>query len=428
MSSYGRVFTRGALVAAACVALAACGSSSSSSSTPGVTATSVTIGSHQPLTGVAAPGYDEIAPASKAFFEYINAHGGINGRTINYIYKDDAYDPTQTVNVVKQLVLQDNVFGIFNGLGTPTHTKVVSFLNANKVPDLFVASGCLCWNQPSTYPYTFGWQTDYTREGKILGQYIAQHFAGKKIAYFLQDDDFGMNGEKGLDEEIPASDVVSRQFYQPGNVNVGPQIAAIKQSGAQVEVNFTVPAYTALAELTGFKLGYHPQMVTSNVGSDPITLTGLLQSFSKGAAGGSLISGMITDAYLPPVSDVGNPWVQLFSQIHSQYDSAAPFDGNVEYGMAAAYTFVAALKAAGKDLTRQGIVNAVQTANLAGPGLVPYAYSPSDHSGFIGVQVGMILNGAIQLSGTPLTTDDGSGPITPYTTAQPSPTSTGVLP
>ncbi len=427
MSSYVRVFTRGGLAAALCVALAACGSSSSSS-TPGVTATSVTIGSHQPLTGVAAPGYDEIAPASKAFFEYVNAHGGINGRMINYIYKDDAYDPTQTVNVVKQLVLQDNVFGIFNGLGTPTHTKVVSFLNANKVPDLFVASGCLCWNQPTTYPWTFGWQTDYTREGKILGQYIAQHFAGKKIAYFLQDDDFGMNGEKGLDEEIPAADVVSRQFYQPGNIDVGPQIAAIKASGAQVEVNFTVPAYTALAELTGFKLGYHPQMVTSNVGSDPITLTGLLQSYSKGAAGGSLISGMITDGYLPSVSDTANPWVALFSQIHSQYDASAPFDGNVEYGMAAAYTFVAALKAAGKNLTRQGIVNAVQTANLAGPGLVPYAYSPSDHSGFIGVQIGTIVNGAVQLTGTPLTTDDGTGPIAPYTQPQPTPTSTGVLP
>lgn len=432
MSQYLRVFTRGGFAVALCLALAACGNSgsgsSSSSSTPGVTATTVTIGSHQPLTGVAAPGYDEIAPASKAFFAYINAHGGVNGRTINYIYKDDAYDPTQTVNVVKGLVLQTGVFGIFNGLGTPTHTKVTSFLNANKVPDLFVASGCLCWNEPSTLPYTFGWQTDYTREGKILGQYITQHFPGKKVGYFLQNDDFGMNGEKGLDEEIPAGSVVSKQFYQPGNINVGPQIAALKASGAQVLVNFTVPAYTALEELTAFKLGFHPQVVTSNVGSDPLTLDALLKSFSKGAAGGALINGMISDSYLPPFSEAGNPWVQLFTKIHAQYDPSAPLDGNVEYGMAAAYTFVAALKAAGKNLTRQGIVNAVQTANLAGPGLVPYAYSATDHSGFIGVQIGTIANNAIALSGTPLTTDDGTGPITPYTTPQPSPTSTGVLP
>ena len=427
MRPYLRAFTRGGVVAATCVALAACGSSGSSS-TPGVTGTSVTIGSHQPLTGVAAPGYSEIAPAAKAFFAYVNAHGGINGRTINYIYKDDGYNPTQTVAVVQQLVLQNKVFGIFNGLGTPTHTKVVQFLNSNKVPDLFVASGCSCWNQPSTLPYTFGWQTDYVREGKILGQYVAQHFAGKKIAYFLQNDDFGMDGEKGLNMEIPGSAVVSRQFYQPGNINVAPQIAAIKSSGAQVLINFTVPAYTALAELTSFKLGYHPQMVTSNVGSDPITLTGLLQSFSKGAAGSALIQGMITDGYLPPPSATGNPWIQLFSQVHSQYDAGAPFDGNVLYGMAAAYTFVAALKAAGKDLTRQSIVNAVQTANLAGPGLVPYAYSSSSHAGFTGVQVGTISGTGIHLIGTPLTTDDATGPIMPYTNPQPTPASTGVLP
>ena len=114
--------------------------------------------------------------------------------------------------------------------------------------------------------------------------------------------------------------------------------------------------------------------------------------------------------------------------MHSQYDASAPFDGNVEYGMAAAYTFVAALKAAGKDLTRQGIVNAVQTANLAGPGLVPYAYSSSSHAGFTGVQVGTISGTGIHLIGTPLTTDDATGPIMPYTTPQPTPSSTGVLP
>ena len=426
MNPYLRVFMRGGVVASLCVALAACGSSGSSS-VPGVTASSVTIGSHQPLTGVAAPGYDEIAPAAKAFFAYVNANGGINGRSINYIYKDDAYNPTQTVAVVNQLVLQDKVFGIFNGLGTPTHTKVVQFLNANKVPDLFVASGCLCWNQVSAYPYTFGWQPDYLREGKILGQYVTKHFAGKKVAYFLQDDDFGMNGAKGLDMEIPSSAVVSRQFYQPGNINVAPQIAAIKASGAQVLINFTVPAYTALEELTAFKLGYHPQVVTSNVGSDPITLTGLLQSFSKGAAGGALINGMISDGYLPPFTDTQNPWVQLFLKVHAKYDSSAPLDGNVEYGMASAYTFAAALKAAGKSLTRQGIVNAVQTANLSGPPLVPYAYSPTSHSGLTGVQIGVISNGAIHLQGTPLVTDDADGPITPYTITPPTPSQTGVV-
>lgn len=424
---HSRRLAGAALCLAVCAGLSACGSSGSSGGTQGVSSSSVTIAGHDPLTGPAAPGYSEIAPAAKAFFSYVNAQGGVNGRKINYIFRDDGYNPTNTVSVVKQEVLQDKAFAIFGGLGTPTHTKVVDFLNTEKVPDLFVASGCLCWDSPKTHPETFGWQPDYTVEGKILGQYVAKHYAGKKVAYFSQDDDFGQNGVKGLDMEIPKSSVVSRQTYQPGNTNVGPQIAAIKASGAQVLVNFTIPAYTALAELTSFKLGYHPQFVTSNVGSDPITLTGLLQSFSKGQAGAGLINGMVTDGYLPAPSDASNPWIALFKKVHDQYDKSAPMDGNVAYGMASAYTFVAALKAAGKSPTRTSLVKAVETAKLSGPGLVPFRFSKTSHAGFTGAQIGVINSGAIHLQGQPVTTDDASGPITPYTQAQPSPTQTGVV-
>src|SRR6201995_1204176 len=161
-----------AVMATAALAVAACSSSSSSGSStgsgssssaaltasaPGITATTNTIGSHQPLTGPAAPGYSEIAPASAAYFAYVNAHGGVNGRKIVYKYLDDAYNPTTTASVVRQLVLQDNAYAVFNGLGTPTHLAAVSFLNAQKVPDVFVASGCNCWSDPK-YPETFGWQ------------------------------------------------------------------------------------------------------------------------------------------------------------------------------------------------------------------------------------------------------------------------------
>ncbi len=117
-----------------------------------MTSTSITFGTHQPLTGPAAPGYSEIAPASQAFFDYVNAHGGVFGRKIHLIIKDDAYNPTNTVNVVHQLVLQNHVFGIFEGLGTPTHTKVVGYLNASRVPDVFVASGCPCWDNGTSQP------------------------------------------------------------------------------------------------------------------------------------------------------------------------------------------------------------------------------------------------------------------------------------
>ena len=428
-----RLITVVALTAVTGLIIAACGSSSSNSggsSAPGVTATSITFGSHQPLTGPAAPGYSEIAPASQAYFNYINAHGGVFGRKITLIYKDDAYNPTNTVNVVHQLVLQNHVFGIFEGLGTPTHTKVVSFLNAEKVPDLFVASGCPCWDNGSSQPYTFGWQTQYTIEGKILGQYIKQHFAGQKVGVLYQDDDFGQGGLAGIQDELPSSDIVAKEPYQSGVTTLAPQVAALKAAHVQVQVNFTVPIYTAIAQLTAFTLGFKPQLVVSNVGIDPTTVGGLLKTISKGKASGTgLIEGAITDSYLPSTGDTSNPWIQLFMKIHAQYDASAPFDGNVEYGMANAYTLVQALEAAGKSLTRQGLINAINAngAKWTGPGIVPYRYSSSDHGGFAGVEIGKVTNGQIVLSGGPLTTDpSATGAITPYTTAQPAPPANGI--
>jgi len=360
-------------------------STSSSSSTapltasaPGITPTSILLGSHQPLTGPAAPGYSEIAPASNAYFDYVNAHGGVYGRKITYKYLDDGYDPTNTTSVVHQLVLQDNIFALFDGLGTPTHLAVVGFLNAQKVPDVFVASGCDCWNEPATEPYTFGWQLDYIREGKILGQYVAQHFAGKKIGFFYQDDEFGMDGVKGLEDEIPAKMVVAKESYVDTNTNVEPQVAALRAAGAQVVVSFTIPAFTALLKLTSLKLSYAPQLVVSNVGSDAITLSGLLESFAKqsGATvnGDQLINGIITDGYLPSVGDASNSWIQLFSRIHSEYDAKAPFDGNVLYGMAVAYTFVQAMFKAGRNPTRADLVAAIESGLPQGPAVAPYAY------------------------------------------------------
>ena len=421
-----------AVTAGLAVAAVGCGSSSSSggSSAPGVTSNSITFGTHQPLTGPAAPGYSEIAPASQAFFNYVNAHGGVYGRKIHLIIKDDAYNPTNTVNVVHQLVLQSNVFGIFEGLGTPTHTKVVSFLNASKVPDLFVASGCPCWDNGGSQPQTFGWQPNYTIEGKILGQYLKQHFAGAKIGVLYQDDDFGKGGLQGIEDEVPASSIVAKEPYQSGTTTLASQVTAIKSAKATVMVDFTVPIYTAIAQLTSFTLGFKPQLVVSNVGIDPITVGGLLKSVSKGKVSGTgLIEGAITDGYLPSNTDVSNPWIKLFQKIHAQYDAKAPFDGNVEYGMANAYTLVQALKAAGKNLTRADLVKAVssQGGKWTGPGLVPYRYGGSQHGGFGGAEMGKVQGGKIVLFGGPLTTSpDASSPISPYTTAQPAPPTSGV--
>jgi ABC-type branched-subunit amino acid transport system substrate-binding protein len=322
------------------------------------------------------------------------------------------------------------VFGIYEGLGTPTHTKVVGYLNAKKVPDLFVASGCPCWDNGTSQPYTFGWQPNYTIEGKLLGQYIKQHLAGQKIAVLYQDDDFGQGGLAGIKDQVPAADIVTTQPYQSGVTTLAPQITAIKAAKATVLIDFTVPIYTAIAQLTSFTLGYKPQLVVSNVGIDPTTVGALLKTISKGKASGTaLIEGAITDGYLPSVADLSNPWNQLFKKIHDQYDAAAPFDGNVQYGMASAYTLVQALQTAGKNLTRQALVKAINDngARWSGPGLVPFRYSTSDHGGYAGAEIGQLRNGKIVLFGGPKTTDPtASSPIVPYGTPQPAPPASGI--
>src|SRR5271165_1468219 len=437
-----------AILTVATFTVAACSSSSSSSpgsgsstsssssaaltaSAPGIASTQILIGSHQPLTGPAAPGYSEIAPASAAYFAYVNAHGGVYGRKIVYKYLNDGYDPTTTASDVRQLVLQDNVYALFDGLGTPTHLAAISFLNSEKVPDVFVASGCECWNQPTTYPETFGWQIDYVREGKILGQYVAQHFKGKKVAFFYQDDEFGMDGVKGLDDEIPASMVVSKQSYVDTNVNIAPQVAALRASGAQVVVSFSIPAFTALLKLNSLKLGYSPTLVVSNVGEDPITLSGLLEAFAKqgGATvnGNQLIDGIISDGYLPSLGSTSNSWIALFKKVHDQYDPKAPFDGNVLYGEAVAYTFVQAMLKAGRNPTRPDLVSAIEGGLPQGPAVAPYAYSASDHSGVTGAYIGTIKNGALVQEGPVLTTDaSATGAVTTFTGTQQQAPASGI--
>lgn len=414
-----------AVVAAACGGGG--GNGGGAADTTGIAKDSITIGSHYPLTGPAAPGYSEIGPAAKAFFTFVNDNGGVNGRKINFVYRDDAYNPSQTVSVVRQLVQQDKAAAIFSGLGTPTHTKVVDFLNQSKVPDLFVSSGCLCWDQPKAHPMTFGWQPDYYIEGKILGQYVKQNFTdkGKKVAYFSQDDDFGQDGTRGLDQYIPANAVVSRQVYQPGNTDVAPQVQAIQQAKPDVVVTFTIPAYTALFKLNGLKLGFTPQLVTTNVGSDPVTLSGLLEAFAKQAGatvnGNQLLEGLISDTYLPVYTGnaaASSSWIKLFRQVHDKYAPSLPFDGNVEYGMAQAYTFVQVLKKAGPNPTRTGLVSATEAGGFQGPGLVPFRFSKDSHAGYTGVQLSQIKGGVVQTIGPPMTTDDGTGPIQAFTAAQ----------
>jgi ABC-type branched-subunit amino acid transport system substrate-binding protein len=416
-------------------------------STPGVTSSSITIGATVPLTGPAAPGYDEIAPAMNAVFENVNAHGGVHGRKIHYTYLDDGYNPANTAQLTRKLVLQDNIFADVGSLGTPTQSAVQAFLNEQKVPQLFIESGCNCWNNPK-YPYSLGWQPPYTVDGKILGSYIKTNFAGKKIGYLYQSDEFGQDVVKGLNMEIPSSSVVSKQTYDVATLS-GPlsnQMAALKAAGAQVVVLATIPAATALAMLPAAVINYFPQYVLDSVGADSPTVGPLLSSFAqKGGASAAqvsaaagLLNGVITGAYYAPESDTSNPWVQDEKKILEKYAPSlwakAGLDGNTQYGVALAYTFVQALEKAGSNLTRQSLMNAINEhgKSFVTPGFVPLKYSSSVHYGFEGEEVVKLESSAPPavtptgnwIGSTPVspvyTTSPGSGPVTKYT----GPTST----
>lgn len=425
-----RIARRG-LALVSCLALsaavAACGGGSGGGgkaqreSVPGVTDTEILVGTHQPLTGPASAGYSKIAPATKAYFEYVNANGGVHGRKINYKIVDDGYNPATTQQVVHELVLQDKVFAILNGLGTPTHTGVLDFLKANRVPDLFVASGSRSWNQPDKYPGTFGWQTDYTVEGKILANYIKTNFAGQKVCHLGQNDDFGRDHLAGVEKVLGASGLAAKQQYVPTNANVAPQIGAFQAAGCTVVILGTVPGFTALSLGTAARLSYKPTWVVSSVGGDYLTLSGRL-----GAAGKPLLEGVIGAGYLPSVVDTSNPWNALFRKINDQYNKGAEFDGNILYGMSIGYTFVQALLAAGKDLTRDGIIKAVEKGGFKGPGLVPFRFSKSDHSGYKGLRMAKVTNGVQDYFGPTYVTDDADGKVEEFTESPATPPANGI--
>ncbi|MFI7606543.1 ABC transporter substrate-binding protein [Micromonospora sp. NPDC049366] len=422
-------FARGGLAIATTMALlvaaVGCGDDGGGSGTgrgavPGVTDTEIVVGTHMPLTGPASAGYSKIAPATKAYFDFVNANGGVHGRKITYKIMDDGYNPANTQQVVRQLVLQDRVFAILNGLGTPTHSGVLDFLKTNRVPDLFVASGSRSWDQPDKYPGTFGFNPDYTVEGKILAQHVKTNLAGQKVCFLGQDDDFGRDSLAGVEKVLGTAAVAVKQTYVTSNTNVAPQIGAFKSAGCQVVILATVPGFTALSIGTAARLGFRPQWLVSNVGADHPTLAKQLGEAAP------LLEGMIGTNYLPMQNDTANPWIQLFTRINKEHNGDAPFDGNTVYGMAVGYLFVQVLLAAGKDLTRESVLDAVAKGGFQGPGLAPLRFSATDHSGYGGQRLTRVSGGVQSYFGPTYETDEADGPVNEYATAPVAPPANGV--
>lgn len=412
---FASVLTAGAVLAACGAGGRPAGSEGSGSKTVGITENTIKIGGHFPLTGVAAPGYSEIPSGHKAYYDYVNAHGGVHGRKIQFIVRDDGYDPTKTSQVTNQLVLSDKIFAMVSGLGTPTHSAVVDFLNGEQVPDLFVSSGSLQWGDDvESKPYTFGWQPDYETEGKIIGQWIKQNMPNARVGLFLQDDDFGDDGEKGVRRYID-DQIVAAERYTSGTTDIAPQIAALQAKDVDIVLGFNTPSYTALSQLAAKELNFSPKWFYSNVGSDPQLVGSLLSEFSEGSVtdGSSLLDGVLTTEYIPGVDTPDDPWVKLWQKVWDQHGEGGELTNYQVYGMSQAYTFVQALQAAGPNPTRAGIVKAVEEAGAQfdGPALAPFRYSADSHMGISGLRVSVLQNGLAKSLTPVLTTDIGDAPI-----------------
>ena len=384
----------------------------------GVTDDTVTIGTHQPLTGPASAGYLAISQGASAMFEYINAQGGVHGRTIEYLVKDDVYDPTKTVEVTQELVEGEEIFAMLGGLGTPTHSKVIQYLNDKGVPDLFPSSGALMWNDPEQYPLTYGYQVDYTKEAKVLAEYIAENLPDAKVGYYYQNDDVGTDSIAGLDQYLADAVVADQSYESTAPEAVGGQISALKEAGADVIVCACIPAFAALGILNAAGQGYQPQWVISSIGSDTPTLRGLLKEYAEDdeLPVDQILDGIITSGYLPQVNMTDDPWTQFFTKIHEEYGEGELTNTRI-YGMVQAVMFARALKAAGENPTRQSLVDAVEAMDWNGPGLVPFASSADDHGGHAGVLVQQYKagedGGTLERLQEPRVTDREGGEIVP---------------
>jgi branched-chain amino acid transport system substrate-binding protein len=361
---------RARLVAAVAVlALAAVTAALAARTTdPGVTSSTITIGGTFPLTGPAQL-YSVIPKAENAYFQYVNARGGVNGRKIVFKVEDDAYNPANTVPLTKKLVEQDHVFAIYGSLGTAPTLATRDYLNANHVPQVLVATGDSYWgSQYKKYPWTMGYQPDYPGESRVYGEFIRTKVPQAKIAVLHQDDAYGQNYYNGLLQGLgPAkSKIVDVEKYDPTQTDVSQQIVKLKASGANVFCLFALPTQTIGALVVATKIGWHPTTFINNVSSSP-TFMGLA------VKSGAVVDGDITANYLLDVINQPNSKnAQLYKSILSKYDAGAnPLDTNNLYGVASAWTFVQALKNAGKTPTRAGLMRALTHMHWVNPFLYP---------------------------------------------------------
>jgi branched-chain amino acid transport system substrate-binding protein len=358
-------------VAALLAALAvAAGAAAATPPDPGVTPTSVLLGGTVPLTGEAAA-FGSIGPGARAYFDYVNARGGVHGRKIRYLFYDDAYNPGQTVQLTRKLVEHDRVFAIFNSAGTANNIAIRDYLNAAKVPQLFVGDGSDAIGLAARrYPWTLGFLQSYRGEGAVYGRDLSRRRPTARVAVLFENTELGRDMTRGLSLALDGPKIVASESYEFTGSDVSGQVAELKASGADTLMLFATPKFAIQAVVAAHKLGWKPQLYIASISIDP----GIMAIARTNAP--ELTNGALSIAFLKNPNDpvwAKDPAVALYRTIMRRHlPSGRPSDVYNWYGMTVAWTMGEALRKAGRNLTRAGLLRAARSLDLAAnPFLLP---------------------------------------------------------
>jgi ABC-type branched-subunit amino acid transport system substrate-binding protein len=388
----------------------------------GVSSTSIKLGITLPMTGSASAGYKELPAAMKAYFDYVNANGGVHGRKINLLVKNDGYLPKQSIQMTQDL-LKANTFAVIGALGTAHNKAVASAVNLGRrgVPSLFLNTGFSGFANRKTYPTSNMILPSYIMEAKMIGKYVNETFPGKKACLLYQDDDFGDDALVGFDKAYGNLDFAVKVAYPSLSQGVtgvpDSWVSKFVAGKCEVQVVFGVATATLFTVLAAAKAQYAPKWVLGSVGADigsvnPATIP--------------YIVGATSMSFLPSVVDPKDEYIELFKEIHAKYNSKAKFTSWALIGMNTAFVTVQALQSAGKNLTRKSLLAAFDNngSKFASAGLVPLNYSKTSSVGYNGYWFGTFnRTGDLVPNATftyePYTTDSGTGPVVKSTYARP---------
>ena len=354
----------------------------SPAATPGVTPTQITLGATIPITGPAAA-YGSVGRGADAYFKYVNSKGGVFGRKIDYKYLDDEFDVAKTITLTRQLVEQDQVFAIFNSVGTEHALAIRSYLNDRKVPQLFIGSGVSkLATEHARYPWSMGYLPSFAGEGAVYGRYIAAHRPKARIAVLYENSDFGKDMLNGLRRGLGGKGkIVGTQAYEVADADVASQLAKLKSSGADTLMLFATPKFAIFGYVDAFRLGWHPQVYVTSVSISPD-----IMKIARVATSRKQVEGSVSIAFVK--DPTAKQWakdrtVRLYKSIMQRFLPSAKSDDVFNYyGMAVAYTMVDTLRKAGRNLTRAGVLKAATHLNEVNPFLLPgvrIQTSPSDY-------------------------------------------------